>query len=209
MRRRFSADACGQQQVHQRAAGEQWMGIFRQPAVAHFREAEAQLENGEDVLDPGARLALDVVLLALLRVAAQLGAPAPIDPVFGFRRAGADGCRRTLVGLVAPSGVPADRSLSVGWQTSRSPPCSSAGSMRLSATLAAVPTTEWISLVRLSTPTCAFMPKYHWLPLRTWCISGSRPPALFLVDDGACGIVASQDGFGMAPVPSFSPRSAR
>ena len=38
------------------------------------------------------------------------------------------------------------------------------GSTVLSATLAGVATTAWISLVRLSTPKCAFMPKYHWLP---------------------------------------------
>jgi len=38
------------------------------------------------------------------------------------------------------------------------------GNTVLSATLAGVATTAWISLVRLSTPKCAFMPKYHWLP---------------------------------------------
>ena len=30
-------------------------------------------------------------------------------------------------------------------------------------------TTAWISLVRLSMPICAFMPKYHWLPFLVWC----------------------------------------
>jgi hypothetical protein len=34
----------------------------------------------------------------------------------------------------------------------------------LSATLAGIADTAWISLVRLSTPKCAFIPKYHWLP---------------------------------------------
>jgi hypothetical protein len=38
------------------------------------------------------------------------------------------------------------------------------GKTRPSATLAGVATTAWISLVRLSTPRCAFMPKYQWLP---------------------------------------------
>src|ERR1700753_3775153 len=36
-----------------------------------------------------------------------------------------------------------------------------AGRTVLSATLAGVDTTAWISLVRLSTPKCAFIPKYH------------------------------------------------
>jgi hypothetical protein len=34
----------------------------------------------------------------------------------------------------------------------------------LSATLAGVAAAAWISLLRLSMPRCAFMPKYHWLP---------------------------------------------
>jgi hypothetical protein len=28
-------------------------------------------------------------------------------------------------------------------------------------------------------------PKYHWLPFLVWCISGSRSPLAFLVDEGA------------------------
>ncbi len=46
------------------------------------------------------------------------------------------------------------------------------------------------------------MPKCHCLPLRVWCISGSRSPLLFLVDEGASISVAST----MVPVPSFTPR---
>jgi hypothetical protein len=34
----------------------------------------------------------------------------------------------------------------------------------LSATLAGVATAAWISLVRLLTPKCASIPKYHWFP---------------------------------------------
>ena len=45
------------------------------------------------------------------------------------------------------------------------PPVQKMGSTVLSATLAGVATAAWISLLRLSTPKCAFMPKYHWLPL--------------------------------------------
>jgi len=35
------------------------------------------------------------------------------------------------------------------------------GSTVLSATLAGVAWTAWISLLRLSTPKCPFIPKYH------------------------------------------------
>lgn len=42
-----------------------------------------------------------------------------------------------------------------------------------------------------STPMCAFIPKFHWLPFRVWCISGSRFPLAFLVDEGAWIMVAS------------------
>src|SRR4029077_8346410 len=48
-----------------------------------------------------------------------------------------------------------------------------------------------MSFVLLSTATCAFIPKYHWLPFLVWCISGSRFCSRFLVELGACMIVAS------------------
>src|SRR3954451_661188 len=44
----------------------------------------------------------------------------------------------------------------------------------MSASLAAVPTTVCTKPEATSTPKCAFMPKYHWLPFLVWCISGSR-----------------------------------
>ena len=40
-------------------------------------------------------------------------------------------------------------------------------------------------ILSASTPTCAFMPKYQSLPFFVLVISGSRVPALFLVEDGA------------------------
>src|ERR1700746_363859 len=45
--------------------------------------------------------------------------------------------------------------------------------------------------VLLSTPTCAFIPKYHCFPFRVWCISGSRLCSRFLVELGAWIRVAS------------------
>ena len=40
--------------------------------------------------------------------------------------------------------------------------------------LAKVATMLCIMLEPASTPMCAFIPKYHWLPFLVWCISGSR-----------------------------------
>ena len=54
-----------------------------------------------------------------------------------------------------------------------------------SATFAAVTTAVWMILVLLSTPTCAFIPKYHCLPFLVWCISGSRLSSRFFVEEGA------------------------
>jgi len=59
--------------------------------------------------------------------------------------------------------------------------------MCLSATEAAVVHTECTVPSLLSTPMCAFRPKYHCRPLRVWCISGSRSPLAFLVDGKGAG----------------------
>src|SRR5438309_4795751 len=59
--------------------------------------------------------------------------------------------------------------------------------------------------VLLSTPTCAFIPKYHWLPFLVWCISGSRCCSRFLVDVGACRMVAST----IVPVVMRTPRACK
>jgi transposase len=57
--------------------------------------------------------------------------------------------------------------------------------------LAGVAATAWISFDRLSTPKCAFMPKYHRLPFLVWGISESRALSAFLVEKGALMMVAS------------------
>src|SRR5713101_3322258 len=62
-----------------------------------------------------------------------------------------------------------------------------------------------MSLLRLSTPMWAFMPKYHCWPFLVWCISGSRVPEAFFVDDGAAMIVAST----MVPVLTVRPWARR
>jgi len=56
-----------------------------------------------------------------------------------------------------------------------------------------------------SAPTCAFMPKYHWLPFFDCVISGSRVPCLFFVDGEAAISVAST----IVPPRSNSPFAAK
>src|ERR1035437_8246001 len=63
--------------------------------------------------------------------------------------------------------------------------------MCLSATEAGEVQTECTTPCLLSTPICAFNPTYHWFPFLVWCISGSRSPLEFLVDEGAWMMVAS------------------
>src|ERR1035441_5562469 len=75
----------------------------------------------------------------------------------------------------------------------------------MSATLAAVTPTVCTSLLSRSAPMCAFMPKYHGLPLRVWCLSGSRFFSWFLVEGGAAIRVASTS----VPSRSNRPRAVR
>jgi len=56
-----------------------------------------------------------------------------------------------------------------------------------------------------STPICAFNPKYHWLPFLVWCISGSRSPLAFFVEEGAWMMVAST----IVPVAILIPLASR
>lgn len=54
-----------------------------------------------------------------------------------------------------------------------------------------------------STPMCAFMPKYQSLPFLVDHISGSRAPALFLVEGGASMIVVSTSVPERSVMPLF------
>jgi uncharacterized delta-60 repeat protein len=66
--------------------------------------------------------------------------------------------------------------------------------LAMSETWAAVTTMVWTSLLSRSVPMWAFMPKCRWLPLRVWCISGSRFLSLFLVEGEAAMNLASTSG---------------
>src|ERR1700756_3911314 len=70
-------------------------------------------------------------------------------------------------------------------------PMQQIGNMCLSATEAADVHTECTMPSLLSTPMCAFSPKYHCWPFLVWCIAGSRSPVEFLLDEGAWIMVAS------------------
>ena len=71
--------ASGGEQIGQRAGAEQPVEIFGQASIAHLDEAELQLDQREDVLDPGACSGLLAVLVADGGVADQLGPVAPVD----------------------------------------------------------------------------------------------------------------------------------
>jgi hypothetical protein len=72
---------------------------------------------------------------------------AGIGEILGLRRHLANGLALAAIGLITPHpGLIAMQQVGQDVQ---------------SATLAAVATTVWITLVALSTPICAFMPKYH------------------------------------------------
>ena len=64
-------------------------------------------------------------------------------------------------------------------------PCGSACAVATSEAFAGVVSTLCVRPDCASTPMCAFIPKDHWLPFFVRCISGSRPPLRFFVDDGA------------------------
>jgi len=137
-------------QIGQRAGHEQAMGVLLEPAIAHLGKAEYPLDDPDRMLDPGPHFGLGAVFRPLDLIHDTAMAVASIGEIPGLGRMLSDHRPLAAVSLITHTRV--------------SCPCSSSGSTVLSATLAGVATTAWISLVRLSIPTCAFIPKYHWLP---------------------------------------------
>src|ERR1700760_1045742 len=175
------------EQVGQRAGHEQAMRVLLQPAIAHFGKAEHPLDDPDRMFDPGPHFRLGAVFRPLDLIDNTAVAVAAIGEIAGLGRMLPDHRPLSAVGLITP---PAGLL-----------PVQQLGQHRAVGELAGVATTAWISLVRLSPPKCAFIPKYHWFPFFVWCISGSRALSAFLVEDGASMIVAST----LVPVDTFSP----
>ena len=133
-----------QVQIHQPASHEQPVGILRQPAVPHFGPPKDPLDHQEHMFNFRADLRLRSIAGALRLAQGPMAMGFRLDEVLG-------------TGGVLPNHIASPH-------TRVSCPCSRSGNTWLSCTFAAVAATEWISLVRLSTPRWAFMPKYHWLP---------------------------------------------
>ena len=126
------------------------MSVLFEAAIAHFGEAKHALDDPDRMLDFGAHLRFGAVFRALDLVHGTAMPIAAIDKVPRLGCALPDHRALAAVSLVAPhAGLVAVQQI---------------GSTLLSATLAGVATTAWISWVRLSTPKCPFMPKYHWFP---------------------------------------------
>jgi hypothetical protein len=124
------------------------MGILLKPAIAHLGKAEHPLDEPDRMFDPGPQFGFGAVFPPLDLIHDAAVTIAAIGEIPGLGRMLPDHRPLAAIGLVTPGLCPCNRS----------------GSTLLSATLAGVATTAWISLLRLSTPKCAFIPKYHWFP---------------------------------------------
>jgi hypothetical protein len=168
-------------EIGQRRNHEQAMQVPLEPAVTHLGEAEHPLDDPDRMLDLGPNLRLGAVLGPLDLVYDAAMAIAAVDEVARPRSAFADHRPLAAIGLVAPhAGLVAVQ------QRGQYRAVGDIGGRRHHR------------LDRLSTPKCALMPKYHWLPFLVWGISAeSRALALILgrgrraddrgVDDRAAG----------------------
>jgi len=138
------------EQVGERTGDNEAMSVLSEPAIAHLGEAKYSLDDADRMLDFGAHLRFGPVFRPLALVHDTAMAIAAVDEVLRSWCVLADHRPLAAIRLVAPH---------AGLVAVQQP-----GSTVLSATLAGVATTAWISLLRLSTPKCPFIPKYHWFP---------------------------------------------
>src|SRR5215831_16581311 len=137
-------------QIGQSAGDQQTVGVLVEPAIAHLGEAEHPLDDPDRMFDPGPDLRLGAIFRPLDLIHDAAVAVAAIGEILGFWRVLPDHRPLAAISLIAPHpGLLAMQQI---------------GRTVLSAVLAGVAAIAWISLVRLSTPRCAVMPKYHWLP---------------------------------------------
>ena len=169
--------AAGEIEIGEREEREHLRAVLGDAAIADLAVAELAFQHPEHVLDLGAHLAEAAVpgTLALREVAVRLRLLFHRPQHAGrFRRALLFFARIALVAKTAAS-------------SSR---------MRLAITLASctlpvVTPAVCTSPLSASTPTCAFIPKYHWFPFFDELISGSRFCSLFFVEGEAAISVAS------------------
>src|SRR4030095_14076268 len=154
--------AARHKQIGERAGHEQAVGVLGEPAIAHLGKAEHPLDDPDRMLDPGAYLGLGAVFPPLDLIHHTAVAVSAIGEISGLWCMLADHRPLAAIGLIPHTRV--------------SFPCNKSGSTVLSATLAGVATAAWISFVRLSTPRCALMPKYHSLPFLVYA-SRDRAPS--------------------------------
>ena len=142
--------AARHEQIGQRAGDKQAMEVLVQSAIAHLGKAEHPLDDPDRVFDPGPHFGFGAVFRALDLIDNTALAVAAIGEIPGPGRALPDHRPLAAVSLVTPHpGLL---------------PVQQLGQHRAVGDIGRLADTAWISLRRLSTPTCAFIPKYHWLP---------------------------------------------
>ena len=147
--------------VDQRQHRKRAVRILGQSPVTYLGKAPDTLEREKRMLHLGPCLALGAIDLFVPLSQWRVAAGSFVREVFSLGRFGFE-CT-----LLAPVGAVAIQPGLVAMLV-KLPSC------WLSCSLAAVTLALWISPVALSTPMCAFMPKYHCPALKVWCISGSR-----------------------------------
>ena len=141
--------ACDKQ-ICECAGDNEAMSVLSEPAVAHFGKAEHAFDAPDRMLDPGAYLGLGAVFRPLDLIHHATVAIAAIGEIFGLCCVLADHRPLAAIRLVAPhAGLVAVQ------QIRQHPAVGNIGRRRHH---------WWISLLRLSTPKCPFIPKYHWFP---------------------------------------------
>src|SRR5215510_4779862 len=126
------------------------MFVLLEPAIAHLGKAEHPLDDPDGMLDPSPHSGLGAVFCSLDLIDDAAVAVAAIGEIPGLGCVLPDHRPLAAISLVTPyPGLL---------------PVQQLGQHRAVGDIGGRRYPAWISLVRLSTPKCAFIPKYHWLP---------------------------------------------
>ena len=140
---RIQQPSSDHEEVGERCGHFEPVQILGETAVADLAGAEDALDHPDRVLDLGPNPRLSAVPGLLDLIDATGVAVAPVGEVASFGSTSTDRRGLPLIPLVSPD--------------ARLVPCNRCGSASRSCTLAAEARIVWISFVRLSTPTCAFI----------------------------------------------------